>query len=682
MPAETRPASRNEQPAVHWTIGGERTFALQPKLPPLPLPTLDETIARFLKSCEPLLSVDEMRSTTSLADAFLKGEGAKLQARLEARAAECNDQRPYPHVHWLEEWWDRYAYLSDRTPLPVRYNIFGTLYSCQGTSSAEARLMRAAQLLRSAALFYLELRAEAIAPDSLDTRGNVPLCMFQYSRLFGSSRVPGEVEDKLVTTQTAVGHVVVLSHGRAWSLRIIDGLHDASAGVWDGWSNARASNDLEITGPHKRPSVASVGEIAAALAEIERRTAQMGSNMLPVSLLSTLPRHEWAAHRKALQQACDVNSVSLKVIESSLLVLSLCRDAPTDAASLCKATHEGGEHGGCLWYDKPLTLIIYANGMAGAHMEHAHFDAPVTSRAFAFIARAIEDGDADPAAGPSPPLAAGSSDALARLSHLTFDLSTLPSVRQAMGPARAAFAALSANNDLVPVRFDGVGGQALRAAKIPPDSLMQMALQLAQWRDQHKLVATYETATTRRFLHGRTETIRSCSIEVAAFVRAMDELGSTGSANARHKVAARIALAKAMKEHMDWLSACSSGKGVDRHLMGLRIAAAEAGEPQPLFFEDVGYKLSSHFELSTSNMSKPGIARPTADFSGFGAPSRNSYGVCYDIGNEYISMIISTDRSCATRDAARFGRVIQQALADISSLLLDAPTHEKARSRL
>jgi hypothetical protein len=46
-----------------------------------------------------------------------------------------------------------------------------------------------------------------------------------------------------------------------------------------------------------------------------------------------------------------------------------------------------------------------------------------------------------------------------------------------------------------------------------------MAIQLARWRLHHDSVATYESAMTRQFQKGRTETIRVCSREAAAFVR-------------------------------------------------------------------------------------------------------------------------------------------------------------------
>ena len=50
-----------------------------------------------------------------------------------------------------------------------------------------------------------------------------------------------------------------------------------------------------------------------------------------------------------------------------------------------------------------------------------------------------------------------------------------------------------------------------------------MALQLAYYRLHKKVVLTYESATTRHYYQGRTETIRPVSDHSVAFVRAMDD---------------------------------------------------------------------------------------------------------------------------------------------------------------
>lgn len=45
------------------------------------------------------------------------------------------------------------------------------------------------------------------------------------------------------------------------------------------------------------------------------------------------------------------------------------------------------------------------------------------------------------------------------------------------------------------------------------------------------------------------------------------------------------------------------GQGIDNHLMGLRYAAKEAGEPMPDIFTDEAYAIVNHFALSTSQVS-------------------------------------------------------------------------------
>lgn len=46
-----------------------------------------------------------------------------------------------------------------------------------------------------------------------------------------------------------------------------------------------------------------------------------------------------------------------------------------------------------------------------------------------------------------------------------------------------------------------------------------------------------------------------------------------------------------------------SGRGVDRHLLGLKMMAIELGMDVPSLFMDVSYIRSSHMRLSTSQVS-------------------------------------------------------------------------------
>lgn len=69
---------------------------------------------------------------------------------------------------------------------------------------------------------------------------------------------------------------------------------------------------------------------------------------------------------------------------------------------------------------------------------------------------------------------------------------------------------------------DAYGKGFMKTCRVSPDAYIQMALQLAYYRDAGKFSLTYEASMTRLFREGRTETVRPCTIESAEWVLAMD----------------------------------------------------------------------------------------------------------------------------------------------------------------
>src|SRR4051812_35375105 len=61
------------------------------------------------------------------------------------------------------------------------------------------------------------------------------------------------------------------------------------------------------------------------------------------------------------------------------------------------------------------------------------------------------------------------------------------------------------------------------------DAIMQMSIQLAHYKLHHTFVATYESASTAAFKHGRTETVRSCTNEAVAMCTNWLKEGTTTS---------------------------------------------------------------------------------------------------------------------------------------------------------
>ncbi|KAG8825335.1 hypothetical protein FRC17_008729, partial [Serendipita sp. 399] len=192
-------------------------------------------------------------------------------------------------------------------------------------------------------------------------------------------------------------------------------------------------------------------------------------------------------------------------------------------------------------------------------------------------------------------------------------------------------------------------------AKLSPDAFIQMALQLAWMKDQKKPTAVYETASTRMFLHGRTEVIRSFSKESLAFVRAMDDEIATQEERLQ-------LLIEAIKAHNTYTREASLGSGIDRHLMALRLVMKPTEQAE--IFEDELFSRSQEWKLSTSGLSSGDRFIGT----GFATPYPDGYGINYLAGSKILKFGIESKHSCQTTSTQAFKRALVQSLREIKSM--------------
>lgn len=192
-----------------------------------------------------------------------------------------------------------------------------------------------------------------------------------------------------------------------------------------------------------------------------------------------------------------------------------------------------------------------------------------------------------------------------------------------------------------------------------------MAMQLAWYRTRREFTATYETALTRLFEHGRTETIRTLSADARAWVLAMaDPQSSVRSSSALLPCIAALLtdpdltfclsvqnatrlelLRRAIQTHTALMRRASTGRGIDRHLLGLRLMLhAEEGKSHALF-EDPFFAQSQMWKLSTSGLSAGEQFRGT----GFGASCVDGYGInceCTSCVDCYSCSCLSSCQIC------------------------------------
>ena len=109
--------------ALHGQIQGSLTFLHEDALPPLPLPSLDQTCEKLAKSVEPFCRTEkEYSEFKRKVDNFRCGIGYRLHNVLQVEAATTKN--------WLERFWDNAAYLNARYPCAVNTNWGVGLLGC------------------------------------------------------------------------------------------------------------------------------------------------------------------------------------------------------------------------------------------------------------------------------------------------------------------------------------------------------------------------------------------------------------------------------------------------------------------------------------------------------------------------------------------------------------------------
>ncbi|UYV77452.1 CRAT [Cordylochernes scorpioides] len=240
-------------------------------------------------------------------------------------------------------------------------------------------------------------------------------------------------------------------------------------------------------------------------------------------------------------------------------------------------------------------------------------------------------------------------------SRLVFHIS--PEIRNDLEAAKKNLEDLIKDLQLRAFVYRGYGKDFIKSQKMSPDSFIQMALQLSFYRLHGVPAPTYESASTRQFLHGRTETIRSCSHQALDFCRQWLDR----STDPRDRI---VSLRTAVDAHKKYALESGKGLGVDRYLLGLRKLAAANGIELPELFQDRSYSASTHFRLSTSQ-----VASSHWSYTCYGPGVTDGYGCCYNPFPRYINFAASAFRSCPETDAEKFHEALETSLEELHQTL-------------
>lgn len=535
------------------------------------------------------------------------------------------------------------------------------------------------------------VRKEELPPDTL--RGT-PLCMYQYSRLFGTARIPTD-NGCIIGQDSSAKHVVVLCRGQFYWFDVLDDNHD-----------------LIMT---ERDVALNLDVIVEDAQQTPIQEAAKGA----LGVLSTENRKIWSGLRDILTRDEDSNNAEcLQIVDSALFVVCLDDSEPSNMSELCAnmlcGTSEvvkGVQIGTCTnrWYDK-LQIIVCKNGSAGINFEHTGVDGHTVLRFASDLytdtilrwARTIN--------GLAPSLWASTSPDPSKRDPSSFgDVSTtphklewdmIPELSIALRFAETRLADLIQQNEFEILEFKGYGKNFMTSMGFSPDAFVQMAYQAAYYGLYGRVENTYEPAMTKIYLHGRTEAIRSVTPESVDFVRTF-----WGENPPQKKV---DALKKATQVHTTATKECSKAQGQDRHLYALYcvwqraldedgaeaasstgmssngysspVEGSEVGSPKrqlllpdegslngfkppqhmPALFADAGWDKINNTIISTSNCGNPSLRH-----FGFGPTSGDGFGIGYIIKDESISICASSKH----RQTKRFVDSIESYLLEIRKLL-------------
>ncbi|XP_077590123.1 carnitine O-palmitoyltransferase 1, liver isoform [Stigmatopora nigra] len=612
-------------------------YSYQTSLPHLPVPTIKDTLSRYLESARPLLTDSEFQRMTKLASDFECNLGNRLQRYLKLKALWA--------TNYVSDWWEEYIYLRSRGPIMVNSNYYGMDFLYVSPTTVQAA--RAGNTITAMLLYRRKVNREELKPTRVP--GTViPLCAAQTERMFNTTRTPGFETDVLQHWLDSE-FVAVYHKGRYFRLWV-----------------------------YRAGRLLSPREIEYQIQKIldDPSPPQPGEDKL--GALTAGDRIPWSQMRTQYFST-GVNKRSLDAIEKAAFFVTLDDDEQgmkgSDPVGNLDRYAKSLLHGKCYdrWYDKSLSVVIYKNGKNGLNAEHSWADAPTVAHLWeytlatdAFHLRYTEDGHC-----------MGEVDrSLPPPQRLTWDIA--PEVQAQVCSSLAVAQALADDVDCHVFPFKDFGKGRIKKLRFSPDAFIQIALQLAYYRDRGGFCLTYEASMTRLFREGRTETVRSCSNEGCDFVKALESGETPEQCRRLFKLAS--------ERHQNLYRLAMTGAGIDRHLFCLYVVSKYLGVESP-FLKEV---LSEPWRLSTSQTPVQQMElfdlKNHPEFvslgGGFGPVADDGYGVSYIIvGEDMINFHVSCKYSCNETDSHRFGTQINRALQDIVNVLsadIKSPSWSKA----
>ncbi|PIC22275.1 hypothetical protein B9Z55_016386 [Caenorhabditis nigoni] len=597
-------------------------------LPNLPLPSLDDTVHRYVDSMKHFTSEEDYNQLIVKSNQFLSAEGRTLQryAWILHKFKE----------NYVTSFWEKYIYNAGRYALPINSSI------AQCVMYGENDLSQVYQVAR---LLYIETLANL----SLDRQkylavGEGLLSTRHYRNIYNGCRVPGKEYDHFQWNPPC-RHALVVHKGTWYKVDTCD----------------------------ENGKLYSVDQLAKIVSEMMDRNDKSTGFLSKIGALTTDKRTEWSINRQKFFLENKNNKKLLEVIETAQFVISVDDSVEWGVETTEKASQYMKDmitgNGNNRWFDKTMNYAVCANGRGGATGEHSPCDGAELDHLcenFLNIDKQILKSPSQQQQLENVKISENDKKELKLAEKLEFE--EVNGMKEEV--ERCYDSHMKATDDLHmhSMIFLDFGKGRLKKCGISPDGFVQMAIQLAYYKDQGKFTQTYEPGSVRFYANSRTETLRPVTEASCDFVKSVMDEQST-------KETRRKLLQNACEVHVNNCKEIMLGNGVDRHIFILCVLAKGLGYSSPF----LDFYASQKWLLSTSNI--PNMTNSIDEDSSvdkimlggsFGAVAQDGYGICYRFGgNQAILVHITSYHSSEITDSDRIGTHLREAFHILADLFED-----------
>ncbi|XP_052812876.1 carnitine O-palmitoyltransferase 1, liver isoform-like isoform X2 [Mya arenaria] len=609
-------------------------YGCQQSLPRLPVPPLKKTLKDLIQSLKPVYGEDSQ----IIQD--LKKESKEFQRTLGPKLQRILYLKSWWSQNYVTDFWEKYVYLMGRSPLPINSNYY--ILDQSFGKPTTSQVARVANSIYQVMMVRQNIEHEKLEP--LLIRDTIPICMGQYEKLFSTTRVPGEEIDQLDHYSSSESkHIIVNRKGILYKLDVFD------------------KNRKLVTPANLQKQIHWI------MADADKHLDEYSEEARSLPALTGLDRTKWARIRGE-HFSQGLNKETLEVVEKAVFHVYLGTEINEDFSS--RAMYLFVADGKSIWFDKSLTLVSQPDGRLGVNCEHSIGDAPVMAHVieFNFTQECVNSACLFDEEGKCRPLPFDNAE-----SELCKPLRLQWNVPNVLGKSiHGAVSSLREAIEDLDHRVEGYfkyGKGFVKTCKVSPDAYIQMALQLTYYKNAGKHCLTYESSMTRLYLMGRTETVRSLTMEASKFVKAFFDK----SVSREEKISL---LRAACEKHAVMYKDCMNGKGIDRHLFALYVVS------KGLDYDCEFLKkcLSIPWTLSTSQSPQQQLKdSPSCDMpeyrdkvspgGGFGPVSDDGYGVAYMIPGDFKFFFhVSSKKSSKQTDSTLFMKQLFETLDEMKQL--------------